>query len=52
MSTDARIIECPCGFVLEGATTDEVIDAAQGHAREAHELELSTEAALSMARPA
>lgn len=52
MSTDARIIECPCGVVLEGATTDEVVDAAQGHSREAHELELSREAALSMARPA
>lgn len=52
MSAAARIIECPCGFVLEGPTTDEVVDAAQGHAREAHEMELSREAARSMARPA
>lgn len=52
MSTDARSIECPCGVVLEGATADEVVDAAQAHALEAHELELSPESALSMARPA
>lgn len=52
MSTDARVIECPCGVVLEGATTDEVVDAAQEHAQEAHELELSRESAIAMARPA
>jgi predicted small metal-binding protein len=52
VSTDAKVIECPCGVVLEGATADEVVDAAQQHAQEAHELELSRESALSMARPA
>lgn len=52
MSTDTKVIECPCGVVLEGATSDEVVDAAQAHAQEAHELELSRESALSMARPA
>jgi hypothetical protein len=52
MSTEGRIIECPCGVVLEGETADAVVDAAQQHSSEAHELELSREAALSMARPA
>jgi hypothetical protein len=48
----AKVIECPCGVVLRGTTDDETIASAQLHARENHEMELSRDQALAMARPA
>ena len=50
--SDAKVIQCPCGFTLHGAGNDEVVAAAQEHARSIHDQELSSEQALSMARPA
>lgn len=50
--SDARIIHCPCGYVLHGAGTAEVVAAAQEHARTIHDQELTSEQASSMARPA
>ena len=47
-----KVIECPCGFVLEGPDDDAVVAAAQEHASETHDMELSRDQALSMARPA
>jgi predicted small metal-binding protein len=47
-----QIIECPCGTVLRGADLQGVIDQAQVHAHEVHDMELSEEDATSMARPA
>ena len=52
MEAAAKVIECPCGVVLRGATDDETIAVAQRHARENHEMELSREQAIAMARPA
>jgi hypothetical protein len=48
----AKVIECPCGVVLRGATDDEMIAGAQRHAQENHDMELTHEQALAMARPA
>lgn len=48
----AKIIQCPCGTVLEGADDDTVVAAAQRHAADVHEMDLTREQALSMARPA
>lgn len=47
-----RVIECPCGVVLTGDDTDDVVQTAQQHAEEVHQMELSDEDARSMARPA
>lgn len=47
-----KSIQCPCGFVLHGRDDDEVVRAAQEHAREVHDMELTREQALAMARPA
>lgn len=47
-----KSIQCPCGFTLHGQTDDEVVRAAQEHAREVHAMELTREQALAMARPA
>ncbi len=49
---DAKVIQCPCGFTLRGAGDAEVVAAAQAHARAIHDQELSSDQALSMARPA
>ena len=45
-------IECPCGVMIEGTGDDDVVARAQAHARENHDMTLSREQALSMARPA
>lgn len=50
--SEAKIIQCPCGFTLQGAGDAEVVQAAQDHARTIHDQELSSDQALSMARPA
>ena len=51
--TDAKkIIECPCGTVVDGDSDDDVVAKAQKHATEIHDMELSREDALAMARPA
>jgi len=47
----AKVISCPCGFVLRASTDDEIVQLAQQHAKEAHNMELKREEALSMARP-
>lgn len=45
-------IHCPCGTVLRSADENELVRLAQRHAREAHDMDLSAEDALAMARPA
>lgn len=47
-----KVIECPCGTVLEGTDDDDVVGQAQRHARQTHDMDLSREQALEMARPA
>jgi predicted small metal-binding protein len=44
-------IECPCGFIIRADDEDELVAKAQKHAKESHDMELSSEQALSMARP-
>lgn len=52
MTDSAKVIECPCGAVINGASTDDVVTKAQTHAKETHDMEMSQEQATSMARPA
>ena len=47
-----KVIQCPCGSVIEGDTDDDVVKKAQDHAKTTHNMDLSREQALSMARPA
>ena len=49
---EGRIIEGPCGAVLRGGTTDEVVAAAQAHARTVHDMDLTRDQAEAMVRPA
>lgn len=52
MADEAKVIECSCGTVIEGADSADVVSKAQTHAKETHDMDLSEEQALSMARPA
>ncbi len=51
MTESNKVIQCPCGTTLLGADDDAVVAAAQTHASEVHQQELSRDQALSMARP-
>lgn len=48
----AKMIECPCGALIDGESDQDVVSRAQEHAKTTHDMELSDEQALSMARPA
>lgn len=52
MSDSAKVIECPCGAKIDGQSTEDVVTKAQTHAKETHDMDLSNEQALAMARPA
>jgi len=47
-----KLIQCPCGAVLRSDDDEELVSKAQTHAQETHQMELSHEQALEMARPA
>jgi predicted small metal-binding protein len=46
-----KVIVCPCGFMLRADSEPELVKRAQKHATDAHEMELTEEQALAMARP-
>lgn len=47
-----KVINCPCGYIVRGATDDELVANAQQHAKSVHGMELTREQALAMAQPA
>jgi hypothetical protein len=48
-----KVLECPeCDVVVGPDDEESVISIAQAHAKEKHDMELSREQILSMARPA
>jgi predicted small metal-binding protein len=46
-----KMLNCDCGRVVQGDTDDELVTAAQKHAREAHGMELTREQVLALAVP-
>lgn len=46
-----KVITCPCGYVVRGKDDKEIVAKAQRHAKQAHEMELTREQILAMARP-
>lgn len=46
-----KIIECPCGYIVRAPNEKELVARAQTHARQVHDMDLSREQALAMARP-
>ena len=47
-----KVITCPCGFVVKAETDDQLVANAQQHAKTVHQMDLTREQALSMAKPA
>ena len=47
-----KLVNCDCGRVVRGDSDDELVSAAQKHAREAHGMELTREQVLALAVPA
>ena len=47
-----KVINCPCGFVVKAETDDQLVVKAQQHAKDVHQMDLTREQALAMARPA
>ena len=47
-----KVINCPCGFVVKGNSDEELVTRAQEHAKQVHQMELTREQALAMAKPA
>jgi predicted small metal-binding protein len=46
----AKIMQCDCGHVVRGETDDELVANVQKHAREVHDMEITREQVLAMAR--
>ena len=46
-----KVMKCDCGFVIRGRTDDELVEAAQSHAKDVHSMDLTPEQILSMAEP-
>jgi predicted small metal-binding protein len=49
--TMQKVINCPCGFVVKGESDEQLVAKAQQHAKEVHQMDLSREQALAMAKP-
>lgn len=47
----AKQINCDCGFMVQTQTDDELVKHAQLHAKEIHNVDLTPEKALEMAKP-
>ena len=47
----SKVIVCGCGATLRADNDQDLIAAAQLHAKETHDMELTAEQAMAMARP-
>jgi hypothetical protein len=45
-----KLIECDCGWRFQGSE-EELIEACRAHGRHAHDMDLSDEQILAVARP-
>jgi predicted small metal-binding protein len=49
--TVAKVIKCDCGFVVRGATDDELVANGQQHAKEVHGVDMTRDQVLALAQP-
>lgn len=47
-----KVITCSCGVTIRGTEDEHLVATAQQHAREVHDMSLSTEQATGMIQPA
>ena len=46
-----KVIECPCGTVVQARDEESLVAQAQQHARDVHAMELTREQVLAKASP-
>lgn len=47
-----KVINCSCGVAIRGTDDDVMVATAQTHAREVHDMDLSSDQARAMIQPA
>ena len=47
----AKVVNCPCGYVVKAETDDELVRLVQQHGKEVHNQDIKREEALAMAQP-
>lgn len=46
-----KVINCSCGYVVRAENDDTLVAKAQEHAKQVHQMDLTRDQALAMARP-
>jgi predicted small metal-binding protein len=46
-----KVINCSCGYTVRAENDDQLVAKAQQHAKQVHQMDLTREQALAMARP-
>ena len=46
-----KVINCPCGYIVRAENDEALVAKAQEHAKEVHQMDLTREQALAMAKP-
>ncbi len=46
-----KVIHCPCGFAIRAKDDEGLVALTQRHAKEAHDMDVTEEQALAMAKP-
>jgi predicted small metal-binding protein len=46
-----KVINCSCGYIVRAENDDKLVAKAQEHAKQVHQMDLTREQALAMARP-
>ena len=46
-----KVINCSCGSVVRAENDDKLVAKAQEHAKQVHQMDLTRDQALAMARP-
>lgn len=47
----SKVVYCPCGVTIRAVRESELIALAQQHAKDNHEMDLTPDQVLAMARP-
>ena len=46
----AKLFTCECGVILRGIDDDDLVEKAQAHARDVHNIQITRDQVLAMAR--
>ena len=46
-----KVFTCECGVVIRGRNDEDLVQQAQRHARDVHQMQITRDQVLAMARP-